>query len=468
MPRRHLMLLSCLIFCQPLLAQAQRAELLDVYRSAVEHDAQLSAARHEYQALRERVPQAMAGLLPTLDAGISIEGSRLQTDETNGDRIRSGTLHQASLTQPLFRLDRWHALKAAEAGTAQAALQLAEKEQALILRVAEAYFDTLRTLDALAAAKAEEAALRRQQQQARERLVNGASSITDVLDAQAAHDVASANRKRLQRKVEDTFEVLHRLTRQKYTQIAGVTHQLTTRTPVPAQAETWVSLALQGNLSLLASEHARDAAEHTNRQRKAGHAPTLDAVASYRKGDNDRFGYSTPANSAHGGYRDRISQSSLALELKVPLYAGGLHSSQVREANQRLAQREDEHEDRRRAVTLQTRSLHRAIHADVEQVQARRQSIYSSQAALQSTHAGRVLGSRNTADVLNAERQLYRAVREYNDARYDYIIDSLKLKQAVGSLASQDLLELSHYLSRDYDPDRDFLPPRPGNLPTIK
>lgn len=128
MPRRHLLLLSCLIFCQPLLAQAQRAELLDVYRSAVEHDAQLSAARHEYQALRERV-LAMAGLLPTLDAGISIEGSRLQTDETNGDRIRSGTLHQASLTQPLFRLDRWHALKAAEAGTAQAALQLAEKSR---------------------------------------------------------------------------------------------------------------------------------------------------------------------------------------------------------------------------------------------------------------------------------------------------------------------------------------------------
>lgn len=459
MPHLHLTFLSFLVFCHPLLAQAQRAELLDVYRSAVEHDAQLSAARHEYQALREQVPQAKAGLLPTFDASTSIEGTRLQIEKDNGDRVRSGTLHQASLTQPLFRLDRWHALKAAEADTAQAALQLAEKEQALILQAAEAYFDTLRALDALAAAKAEELALRRQRQQARERLANGASSITDVLDAQAAHDIANANRKRSQHKVEDTFEVLHRLTRQKYVRIAGVTHQLPTRTPVPADARTWVSLALQGNLSLQASEHARDAAEHTSRQRKAGHAPTLDAVASYRKGDNDRFGYSAFANSAYGGYRDKISQSSLTLELKVPLYAGGLTSSQVREANQRLAQREDEYEDRRRAVMLQTRSLHRAIHADVEQVQAHRQSIQSSQAALQGTHAGRALGSRSTADVLNAERQLYRAVREYNDARYDYIIDSLKLKQAAGSLAPRDLLELSHYLSRDYDPDRDFLPP---------
>ncbi|QVM91515.1 TolC family outer membrane protein [Pseudomonas entomophila] len=452
-------LLTCLFCSTALHADPHRAELLDVYRHAVEQDARLSAARHEYQALSERVPQARAGLLPSLNAGATFESTRLQRDEPALTRTRSGMVYQANLNQPLLRLDRWYALKAAEAGTAQAGLELASKEQALILQTAEAYFDTLRALDALAASKAEEKALARQQEQAQGRLHNGASSITDVLDAQAAFDNASANRKLAQRKVEDAFEALQRLTRQDYAQIAGIAHQLPVQPPLPNDASTWVNQAVQGNLALLASGQAVDAAEQANRQRKAGHAPTLDAVASYRKGDNDRFGYSNPTDFGRNGYRDDIAQGTLGLELNIPLYAGGLTSSQVRETRERLAQSEDEREDRRREVVLQTRNLHRAVNADVEQVQARQQSIRSSQASLKANQVGRAIGSRNTADVLNAERQLYRAVREYNDARYDYIIDSLKLKQAAGSLAPQDLLDLSHYLSRDYDPDRDFLPP---------
>lgn len=437
-----------LSFCMPSFADMPPAELLEVYRSAVHQDARLSAARHEYQALQERVPQARAGLLPSLNAGATFENSRQQRDGPVSSLSRSGTVYQASLNQPLLRLDRWYALKAAEAGTAQAGLDLAWKEQALILQSAEAYFDTLRALDALAAARAEAKALRRQQAQAQGRLKNGASSITDVLDAQAAHDNALANQKRAQRKVADAFGVLNRLTRQHYSRIVGIVHQLPVRPPIPNDASAWVSQATRSNLALLASSQAVHAAEQASRQRKAGHAPTLDAVASYRKGDNDRFG-------ALGD----ISQSTLGLELNIPLFTGGLTSSQAREASQRLAQREDEHEDRRREVVLRTRSLHRAVNADVEQILARQQSIRSSQASLKANQMGLALGSRNTADVLNAERQLYRAVREYNDARYDYIIDSLRLKQAAGSLALEDLHDLSHHLNRDYDPDRDFLPP---------
>lgn len=459
-PLRLSLLLGSLLPSTPLLADTSAAELLEVYRHAAQQDASLSAARHQYQALEERVPQARAGLLPSLNAGATVEHTRVQQDQPALTHTRSGTVYQANLNQPLLRLDRWYALKAAEAGTAQAGLELAAKEQSLILQSAEAYFDTLRALDALAAAKAEAKALKRQQAQAEARLANGASNITDVLDAQAAHDNAVANHKRARRKVADAFDALNRLTRQDYSHIAGIAHQLPVQPPRPNDASAWVSQAMQGNLSLLASSQAVNAAEQASRQRKAGHAPTLDAIASYRKGDNDRFGYSNVSDFGRSGYRDDITQGTFGLELNIPLFTGGLARSQVREATQRLAQSQDEHEDRRREVVLQTRNLHRAVNADVEQVQARQQSIRSSQASLQANQMGQALGSRNTADVLNAERQLYRAVREYNDARYDFIIDSLKLKQAAGSLAFDDLLDLSRHLNRNYDPDRDFLPPQ--------
>lgn len=106
-----------------------------------------------------------------------------------------------------------------------------------------------------------------------------------------------------------------------------------------------------------------------------------------------------------------------------------------------------------------TRNLHRAVNTDIEQVQARRQSIISNQSALEATEIGYQVGTRNIVDVLDTQRRLYAAVRNYNDARYDYILDTLRLKQAAGTLSPDDLAELSGYLKADYDPDQDFLPP---------
>lgn len=441
-------------------ASAERADLLGVYRQAVEHDAQLSAARHDYQARRESVPQARAGLLPTLNAGSTVEAVRLQRDEPGLTRTRNTAVFQANLNQPLFRVDRWFQLEAAQATASQAELELGAKEQGLILTTAQAYFETLRALDLLAASKAEEAALKRQQAQAQARLDNGASSITDVLDAQAAYDNANANRKLAERKVDDAHDALSRLTRQDYASIEGIEHQLPVQLPVPNDAKAWVGRAVQQNLALRASSYAVIAAEQTNRQRKAGYAPTVDAVASWRKGDNDSFGYSNPTDFGRDGYRGSVSQGSIGVELNIPLYSGGMTRSQVRESTERLAQSEDEREDRRREVVLNTRNFYRAINSDIEQVTARRQTIRSSRASVKANQVGRDLGSRNTADVLNAERQLYAAVREYNNARYDYIIDTLKLKQAAGTLSPADLSDLAMYLNKDYDPDRDFLPPQ--------
>ncbi|MGC5703087.1 TolC family outer membrane protein [Pseudomonas sp. NFXW11] len=440
-------------------AWAESANLLEVYRLAVTEDRQLAAARHDYLARREAVPQAYAGLLPQLSSGVSWEDTQLRRDEPGLVRRRSAAVFQANLKQPLFRVDRWFQLQAAKADTQQAELELSAKEQALILQVAQAYFETLRARDLLAAAQAEETALRLQQQQAEGRLRSGASNITDVLDAQAAFDNARANRQLAQRKVEEAFEGLYRLTHREYSSIDGIAHHLPVHPPQPRDTEAWIKQALQHNLSLQARQLAVRAAEQARHQRQAQYTPSLDAVASYRRGDNDHFGYSNPTDFGRDGYRGNVAQGSLGLELNIPLYSGGMTRSQVREASERLAQSTDLHELQRREVLLDTRNLHRAVNSAVEQVGARRQSIRSSQAALQASQVGRELGSRNTVDVLNAQRQLYSVVREYNHARYDYIIDSLKLKQAAGTLSPADLLSLSSYLQAGYDPQRDFLPP---------
>ncbi|MDF2396550.1 TolC family outer membrane protein [Pseudomonas protegens] len=434
-----------------------RTDLVSVYQEALDNNADLAAARAQYGAQKEVVPQARAGLLPNLSAGADINNTRTKFDEPSMASTRSGNVYQATLAQPLFRADRWFQLQAAKDINEQASLQLSATEQNLILQSAENYFAVLRAQDNLASTKAEEAAFKRQLDQSNERFDVGLSDKTDVLQAQASYDTARANRILAQRQVDDAFEALITLTNREYNSIQGIVHTLPVLAPTPNDAKAWVDTAARQNLNLLASNYAVSAAEETLKQRKAGHAPTLDAVAQYKKGDNDALGFSNPNPLTR--YGSDVEQRSIGLQLNIPIYSGGLTSSQVRESYSRLSQTEQQRESLRRQVVENTRNLHRAVNTDVEQVQARRQSIISNQSAVEATEIGYQVGTRNIVDVLDAQRQLYTSVRNYNNSRYDYILDNLRLKQAAGTLNPGDLQDLSRYLKADYNPDRDFLPP---------
>ncbi|TEA59265.1 TolC family outer membrane protein [Pseudomonas sp. CH235] len=452
----------CLFACQAVAGSIEittRAELLAVYRQAMMHNSDLAAARADFEARSEAIPLARANLLPTLSSTVSGESTRLERDTPSLTRARSGTTFQANLKQPLFNAESWFGLKAAEASTSQASLELSAKEQELILKCAEAYFETLRASDDLAASETEEIALKQQRDQAQARLVGGLASITDVYDAQAAYDNAQANRKLAERKIEDAFEQLIRLTNHDYDSIEGIAHQLPVLAPAPENSKSWVDAALRQNLMLQANDQAVLAAEQTLNQRQAGHAPTLDAIASYRKGDNDSFGYSNPTDFGRNGYQGNVAQSSVAIQINVPLYNGGRTSAQARESYKRLTQSEELRETQRREVVLNTRNYYRAVNSDIEQILARKKTILSSQGSLKASKVGADIGTRNTVDVLNAQRQLFTAVRDYNNARYDYILNNLRLKLAAGTLSPLDLEGLAHYLKSDYQPRRDFLPP---------
>jgi len=441
---------------------SSRAELSSVYQEAVLQNSELAAARAEFKAQQEAVPQARANLLPAISSNATFESIRLERDSPQLTRVRSGMTYQANLKQTLFNAELWFALKAAQASSAQSWIDLSVKEQDLVLRTAEVYFEVLRASDDLAATNVEEISFKKQMDQAQAKLKGGLSSITDVLDAQAAFDNVHANRKLAERKVYDGFEQLERLTNCDYSSIEGIEHQLPILPPAPRDAKLWVDAAVRQNLTLLASERAVEVAAETFNQRRSAYVPTLEAVASYRKGDNDSFGYSNPTDFGTGGYQGNVAQSSIALQVNLPIYTGGRMTSQARESYQRLIQNEELNETQRRDVVFNTRNYYRAVNSDIEQISARKKYILSSQASLKASKVGADIGTRNTVDVLNAQRQLFKAVRDYNNARYDYVLNNLRLKKVAGSLGAEDLYSLARYLKRDYEPRRDFLPSELG------
>lgn len=434
-----------------------KTSLMKIYYDAVNNNSDLAAAKAQYSAKQEVVPQARAGLLPQISADANYKDARTALDIPAATIKRNTYTYGVSLSQPLFRVDRWFQLQAANASSEQARLEFAVTQQQLILQTAQVYFAILQAQDNLAANNAEEKAYKRQADEAQTKFKLGLADKTDYLQAKAAYDMSRANRIVAQKTVQDAFQALTTLTNKYYDAIEGMRHNLPVTLPTPNNAQAWVDKAMMQNLSLQAASYQVNAAEETLKQRKAGHAPTVDLVASYKRGDNDAFNFS---NSATGvtHYGSEVSQKAIGIELQIPLYSGGMTSSQEREARSTLTMTEQRNESLRRKVVQDTRDYHRAINSDIEQIKALELSILSSQSAVEATQIGFESGTKDIVDVLDAQQRLYNAVRNYNNARYAYVLDVLNLKLSVGTLSPADLQALEAYLNPDYNPDKDFLP----------
>ncbi|MEH6564966.1 MAG: TolC family outer membrane protein [Halopseudomonas sp.] len=431
---------------------AANTDLMTVYQEALLNNADLAAAQADARARQEALPQARSQLLPNIGLGAGAAREDLQIDGVGGDEYTTH-YYQASLTQPLFRANRWFDYQSAKSLSQQAELEFSATQQNLILEVSEAYFNVLRASDNLATAKAEEDAFERQMEQAQERFDVGLSARTDVLEARAGYDSARAARLTAQTNLDVSYQALTRLTNQDYQSLFGMSHDLPVLPPTPANLQQWVETASAQNLNLLASRFAIDAAQDGLRSSKAGYAPVVDAFVRY----NNNSGGAEVAGSVGQSTSD-TELTSFGVEMTMPLFTGGLTTSQVRESTYRLTQAEQLSEAQLRRVVENTRNLYRTVTSSVEEVEARRQAIVSAKAALDATQTGYEVGTRNVVDVLEAQRNLFRTVRDYNTVRYNYIIDNLRLKQAAGTLSPGDLEELSNWLVPDYDPDRDFIP----------
>ena len=72
----------------------------------------------------------------------------------------------------------------------------------------------------------------------------------------------------------------------------------------------------------------------------------------------------------------------------------------------------------------------------------------STQTAANATQAGFEAGTRTAVDVLLALRETFSAKRDYSSARYDFLLNTLKLKQASGTLLEKDIAGVSKLLTK--------------------
>jgi outer membrane protein len=417
-----------------LLSTTARAETLeDIYRSAVKNDPIAGAAKATYKANKETLNQGRAVLLPQLTASASkVEPS----SDDNIDPIK--TTYRASLSQSLFNVPAWFQFRSAKNMDQVAEANFAAQQQSLIIRVSESYFNVLRAYDNKQTRKAEELAIQRQLEQVTERFEVGLLPITDVHEIRAIFDDASVNSLEANGALDIAFDQLQVLSGKSHSQLTGLKDGFKAEVPIPTSAESWVEFALANNLDLRASELTQQAANETAKAAKSQHLPKISISADYTKRD-------TEASASASALL--TEQTAINLNLTMPIFSGGLISSQARQASYRAQATEQNYIAAKRNTIQAARSNYQLTITNTARVKARNQAITSAESALKATQAGYDVGTRNIVDVLLAQRTLFQAKRNFSNARYDYILSMMRLKQVAGQLSPEDIFEINGWLN---------------------
>ncbi|NNJ93384.1 MAG: TolC family outer membrane protein [Halobacteria archaeon] len=419
-----------------LLMPAAADDLITVYRQALKSDPTFRAADAAYLAALETRPQSLAVLLPDLSATGSLSRERFDPRNTGPTTYATNQTYALGLRQPVFRRDRFIQLEQADSRVAQADAEYVAARQDLIIRVATAYFLLLGTQDNLAFVRADKLALTRTLDQAQQRFEVGLAAITDSLKAQAAYDIAVSDEISAEQLLADAREALRELTGTLPEQPEILQPDIPLLAPEPASDEKWVAAAGEQNPLVLAARAAATTAREEVRVQQSGHYPTLDLTANYAYRD-----------SSFGGIaQQERNDSRVGLELNLPIYQGGLVTSQTRQSRYLYNQAMEEQAKQQRAVERQTRDDYRGVISGISRVNALQRAIQSNEKAYEAAQSGFEVGTRDIIDVLDAQRELLRARRDHARSRYDYLLDTLRLRQAAGILEEADLVQINEWL----------------------
>ncbi|MEC4749218.1 TolC family outer membrane protein [Methylomicrobium sp. Wu6] len=421
--------------------------LSDIFDLALQNNPDLKRVEAERSARFESKDQSLARFFPVVAANGASSKEYLHNKKAKANGIPSFNLagnmvnqdfwrhtFDLNITQPLFHWDHWIQLSQSENIMAQAEANYQAEVQNLLLKTTTAYFDVLSARDNLEFTMAEKEAIARQLDQAKHRFDVGIIPITDVNEAQAAFDQAYASEIEAVNLLDDRNEALKEIIGDQDVTIDPLGEQLPLKKPDPADITKWSDTAELNNFGVIAAYNQAEAERKSIQIQRSGHLPQLDIVASYDVSDvNSTFGF-------------RGDTQSIGMQLNVPLFEGGAVNSRTRQAQYEYQAAKENLIAVKRSIKKQVKTAYRDVITNINRVEALKTAVDSAEASFEASEAGLEVGTRTMVEVLLEQRNLFRAKREFSRARYDYLVNSIKLKQLASNLTRDDLEQISRLL----------------------
>ncbi|MFZ6676264.1 TolC family outer membrane protein [Undibacterium sp. Tian12W] len=435
-------ILATLLASAFLTLNANATDLLQIYKDALANDAQYASARASLTAAQEKPVQGRAGLLP----GIALKGSdgkartEAENDIVSGSRSFTGVTNTwtLGLSQPLFNWGNWQVYEQSKLSLLISQAQFEQAKQDLVIRVAQAYFDVLAAQDTLETLRAQKSAISEQLASAKRNFEVGTSTITDTHEAQARYDLVTAQEYAGQSDLQVKRAALQQIIAKEAGELAQLRTGVKLNEPQPAVIDQWVTSAEQQNFNVVASQVAIEVAKREVERNRAGHYPTVDLVASTGRTSN--------AGATNPNLTGVNKTTQIGVQWNIPIFAGFSVDSRVKEAVALQEKARNDFETTRRSAAQGARQAFVGVTSGLAQVKAYEAAEISSQSALESNKLGYQVGVRINIDVLNAQQQLYTTRQTLAKARYDTILNGLRLKSAAGTLKEDDLAEVNALL----------------------
>jgi outer membrane protein len=424
---------------------AQALDLIEALNAAQAYDSQFMSARAAREASAEKLPQGRSVLLPSVALTGTI--SKIDGETTSGIFPPVGVPRslnyrpqnlQIQLKQPIFNMASFDLFSQAKLQTAIGDVQFEQAKMDLFLRVSQAYFDVLAAQDAISFIQAQKSAITEQLASAKRNFEVGTATITDTHEAQARYDLTSAQEIAATNDLEIKRNALAVVIGKTPTELNQLSSGIKLSTPEPANVDKWVENAATGNVGVVAQKLAVDIAKLEISRNRAGHYPSLDAIAS--RSESKGTSPFDPSGTSN--------INSVGLQLTIPLFSGFAVTSKVREAIALENKASADLDTAKRNASQAARTAYLGVQSGLSQVKALEAAEVSSNSALESNKLGYEVGVRINIDVLNAQQQLYSTRRDLAKARYDTLINSLKLKAATGSLTESDIVQINSLLSK--------------------
>lgn len=428
---------------------AHATNLLDIYDRAAQSDPQIRAAEATRLATREARPQAWASLFPNIAATADWSvaksgGGQLSSGQliNNPNGTTRGGSYGITATESINLPVALRNIKRTDYTLAQADLTYHAAEQTLAVRVAQAYFNVLASKDVLNSAQGSLEAFNRQLEQQEKRFEVGLSANTDVQEARASRDSANATVISSKRSLASAQEALRVIAGELAdTTLAAPADEIPLIVPEPQNEDQWVQKAMAGNLDLAASRISLEASSYDLGTLKTYRYPSLTLGASYNNNtDYNNFEVHNGVNGWTG--------TVLSVGISVPIFSGGLVSSEIRQGVYQQRAARENLELSTRQTESSARDAYLSMESSIALVEADKQALESSRLALQATEAGFDVGTRTTIDVLTSRKNLLAAEVAYEQSRYTYITNLITLKQVTGSLTRTDLEMINGWLTK--------------------
>ncbi len=415
-------------------------DLMDIYKEAYVKDTTVLAAKAQRDTAFEKISEATAALLPKVDVIGSVKKNFTETNQYTGvNSNNTVTTGAISLSQSLWRHSSWKNRTIAEKNAAQQDLVYNSALQYLIVRVSNAYFGVLNAQEMLTYTKANQNALKTQLNETKRRFDVGLIAETDVLEAQAAYDLATARVIQAENQLENSYSEIRKIIGRDVRNLHKLNEAIFSPLKLDKTLDTVIKNAEENNLSLQAAIIARDISKESITLARTGFEPTIDLVGQYAVTDT-KFDNQIPNTQQ---VDDKNKGGSVGITVNIPLFSGGSTLSQVEQAKYQYVVASEQLEATHRQVLTDVSNGYNNVSAAISSVIAYEQTTKSSESALKATQAGYEVGTRTISDVLNATQNLYNAKQNLAQARFSYIISRLNLLYSQGLLKVSDIEQVN-------------------------